>query len=112
MATDYGQHPAVLLGVDPLSESALAWNILEPVWTFGTWADARREATREVPDHRPKKQRPTRIVPRYPTLADVLGIPREPDRTQDPDVIAEAKALLTGEMDFDEWFAATRDDDG
>lgn len=109
MAKDYGCHPAVLLGVDPLKDQALAWNILKPVWTFGTWAEARREATVRVRDHGPKNEHPTKIVPKYPTLAGVLGMVPEPDPTESPDVIAEAKALLRGEVDFAEWLEATKD---
>ena len=106
-ATDYGQDPAVLLGIDPLRDSWVAYQVRRAVHRWGTWFQAQREATREVPV--PKtKETPKMRVPRYSNeqLLQMLGIGEQPmDAATRKEVDDLAEQLLAGTVDWSEWEA-------
>lgn len=109
IAKEYGQDPAMLLGIDPRQDPWLAWQIRRATWTWGRWVDARLAETREVPDSRPRRRGPTRLVPKY-TYRQALGYPDPADLAEDPEIVAEAEALRRGEIDFAEWLSEATND--
>lgn len=84
----------------------LAWQINRAAMHWGRYVDARLEELIEVPDNRPRKDKPTRLVRKYHSYAEALGL-AGPSTVEeilaDPDVVNEARALLAGEIDFLSW---------
>jgi hypothetical protein len=64
-----------MLGVNPLIEPWTAWQLRSAVYTFGSWFDMQRSATKEAPMP-DTKRKPTMTVPKYSTdeLRAMLGI--------------------------------------
>ena len=56
------------------------------------WADRREAATHLVADHEPKRDKPMKAVPTYPTLAAVLGL----GTSDAPAVVAADTATARG----------------
>jgi hypothetical protein len=68
------------------------------VVAFGDWVDGRREEVEEVADHRPAPSGRVRVVPRYRTLADLLGLDEAGLTGSDPATLDHiAAAFLAGE---------------
>lgn len=104
-AVDYGQDPAVLLGIDPIAESWFAYQVRSAVHRWGTWFQAQREATRMVPVPKSKRE-PMMPVPKYSNeqLAQMLGVDgpsTTPEQQQEIDDLAEQ--LLNGTVDWSQW---------
>lgn len=104
-AVDYGQDPAVLLGIDPLNDSWFAWQVRNAVHDFGSWFQAKRESTKEVPVPKGKREQKMR-VPRYTDeqLAQMLGLGERPmDAAAQKEIDDLAEQLIAGTVDWSEW---------
>lgn len=60
---------------------------------FGRWTDARARETREVPVPKSERKKQTKQVPKYTTLAQVLGLPdtHAPNKPAPPPPAIEKK---------------------
>lgn len=90
------------LGLNQEKQSWLCWQINQAVMTFGQWVDARRHETIEVADDRPRRDKPTRLKPKYETLDEALGVVEE-QFEETPEVVEEALALLAGKVNINDW---------
>ena len=107
LAETTATRPSSLLGLD-----AAGWpNDVRLDFDFAVrdlkrWADARTNETRLVADHDRSDGKPKKAVPRYATLADVLGLDGEDDEVTMPMLSAAdaediAAAILSGSWDDD-----------
>jgi hypothetical protein len=111
-AKEYGLDPAVMLGVDPLVDQWLAWQIRRAVFTWGKWFESQQNEMMWGKAEDPPTKGYVRI-PRYsPAELDaMLGIkPHTTDaRFGAPDVDADREAdellsaLRTGGADWLRW---------
>lgn len=91
------------LGVSHFEDPWLSWQINRRTMLWGRRVDQRLAERREERDTRPRRNYPTVFVPRY-TYRQALGLdPTDIDMIDEPEVVDEARALLTGEVALEDW---------
>ncbi|HEY7119517.1 MAG TPA: hypothetical protein VH475_23195 [Tepidisphaeraceae bacterium] len=121
LASAYGLHPATTFGVDPVTQPLLAYQLLRATYVAGTRVEARLAETKRVsvklPPRPPKGstwgearvwtwEQAVGLAPPPPEADGSRGEPVRPPaeaRPADDAVLADARAILRGEIDPATW---------